>query len=224
MLARLLFLGAVLGIGALSARLPDWYERELEDVAFAARLVQDKGAIQALVGDKLEGSVVFVELQVRPLYGSKVKLGREEFLVRARNTNDTSRAQSPHRIAGDKILRMSGKRKIKPSVEVVSDPRDSRVWGGAPGTGTEPERIESPRQVVVVGASREDRRKPEQADTGTDSVAERLQELELPLETEDAAVSGYLYFEIPADISRKQLELSYAGSLGEFLIKFGASD
>lgn len=224
MLARLLFLGTVLVLGALSARLPDWYERELEDVAFAARLVQDKGAIQALVGDKLEGSVVFVELQVRPLYGSKVKLGRDEFLVRARNTNDTSPAQSPHRIAGDKVLHMSGKRKIKPSAKVVSDPRDSRVWGGAPGTGTEPERIESPRQVVVVGASREDRRKPEQTDTGTDSVAKRLQELELPLETEDAAVSGYLYFEIPADISRKQLELSYAGALGEFLIEFGASD
>ena len=224
MFARPLLLAALLAIGALSARLPDWYERELEDAAFAARLVRDQGAIRTLVGDRLQGGVVFVELRVKPLYGSKVTLARDEFLVRARNTNDTSPAQSPHRIAGDKVLRMSGKRKTKAAVKVISDPSEARVWGGAPGTGTDPKRVESPTPAVVVAVSREDRRKPEQVDAETESVADRLQELELPLETVDAPVTGYLYFEIPADIGRKQLELSYAGRLGEFLIKFGESD
>ena len=151
-------------------------------------------------------------------------MARDEFLVRARNTNDMSPAQSPHRIAGEQVLRMSGKRKTKASVKVISDPSEARVWGGAPGTGTSPKRVESPTPAVVVDVSRENRRKPEQADAGTRSVAERLQDLELPLETVDAPVAGYLYFEIPADIGRKQLELSYAGQLGEFLIKFGDSD
>ena len=224
MFARPLFLAALLGIGALSARLPDWYERELDDAAFAARLVRERDAIQTLVGDRLEGSVVLVELRVKPLYGSKVTLARDEFLVRARNTNDMSPAQSPHRIAGEQVLRMSGKRKTKASVKVISDPSEARVWGGAPGTGTSPKRVESPTPTVVVDVSRENRRKPEQADAGTRSVAERLQDLELPLETVDAPVAGYLYFEIPADIGRKQLELSYAGQLGEFLIKFGDFD
>lgn len=224
MFAHPLVLAALVGIGALSARLPDWYERELEDAAFAARLVREQGAIRALVGDKLEGSVILVELRMRPLYGSKVTLARDEFLVRARNTNDTSPAQSPHRIAGEKLLRMSGKRKTKAAVKVISDPSEARVRGGAPGTGTSPKRVESPTPTVVVDVSREDRRKPEQADADTQSVAERLQDLELPLETVDAPVTGYLYFEIPADIGRKQLELSYAGHLGEFLIKFGDSD
>lgn len=224
MYARPLFLAALLGIGALSARLPDWYERELDDAAFAARLVREQDAIQTLVGDRLEGSVILVELRVKPLYGSKVTLARDEFLVRARNTNDTSTAQSPHRIAGEKVLRMGGKRKTKAAVRVISDPSEARVWGGAPGTGTSPKRVESPTPTVVVDVSREDRRKPEQADADTQSVAERLQDLEIPLETVDAPVTGYLYFEIPADIGRKQLELSYAGQLGEFLIKFGDSD
>ena len=224
MFARPLFLAALLAIGALSARLPDWYERELDDAAFAARLVLDQGAIQTLVGDGLQGSVVLVELRVKPLYGSRVTLARDEFLLRARNTNDMSEAQSPHRIAGAKVLRMSGKRKTKARVKVISDPSGARVWGGAPGTGTNPKRVESPTPAVVVDISREGRRQLEQADADTESVAERLQELELPLETVDAPVTGYLYFEIPADIGRKQLELSYAGQLGEFLIQFADSD
>jgi hypothetical protein len=42
----------------------------------------------------------------------------------------------------------------------------------------------------------------------------------LPLETADEPVSGYLFFEIPSKVKRKHLELSYDGSLGEFLIEF----
>ena len=57
MFARPLFLAALLAIGALSARLPDWYERELDDAAFAARLVRERDAIQTLVGDRLEGQL-----------------------------------------------------------------------------------------------------------------------------------------------------------------------
>ena len=52
------------------------------------------------------------------------------------------------------------------------------------------------------------------------SVLARLRARELPLETKDTPVSGYLYFEIPAKIKRKHLELSYDGTLGELLIEF----
>ena len=220
MLARSLFLGALLAIVASSARLPDWYERELEDAAFSARLVRDPSAIQALVGDRFEGDVILVEVRVRPLYGSKVTLRRDDFLIRARNTNETSPAQSPQRIAGSEVLAFGTERSTTSSGGIFGDPTNAPVWGGAPGTGTRPRRIDGPGSIAGREIATEERRTAEQIDAGTGTAVERLQSLELPLRTEDSPVSGYLYFEMPAKIKRKHLELSYDGVLGEFLIEF----
>lgn len=220
MVVRSLFLGVLLAIVALSARLPDWYERELEDAAFSARLVRDPSAIQALVGEGFEGEVILVEVRVRPLYGSKVTLRRDDFLIRARNTNETSPAQSPQRIAGSEVLAFGTERSTKSSGAIFGDPTNAPVWGGAPGTGTRPRRIDGPGSIAGREIATEERRTAEQIDAGTGTVVERLQALELPLRTEDASVSGYLYFEMPAKIKRKHLELSYDGVLGEFLIEF----
>ena len=220
MLARSLFLGVLLAIVASSARLPDWYERELEDAAFSARLVRDPSAIQALVGDSFEGDVILVEVRVRPLYGSKVTLRRDDFLIRARNTNETSPAQSPQRIAGSEVLAFGTDRSTTSSGGIFGDPTNAPVWGGAPGTGTRPRRIDGPGSIAGREIATEERRTAEQIDAGTGTAVERLQSLELPLRTEDSPVSGYLYFEMPAKIKRKHLELSYDGVLGEFLIEF----
>lgn len=220
MLARSVFLGVLLAIVASSARLPDWYERELEDAAFSARLVRDPSAIQALVGDSFEGDVILVEVRVRPLYGSKVTLRRDDFLIRARNTNETSPAQSPQRIAGSEVLAFGAERKTTSSGGIFGDPTNAPVWGGAPGTGTRPRRIDGPGSIAGREIATEERRTAEQIDAGTGTAVERLQSLELPLRTEDSPVSGYLYFEMPAKIKRKHLELSYDGVLGEFLIEF----
>lgn len=220
MLARSLLLGVLLAFVASSARLPDWYERELADAAFSARLVRDPGEIQALVGDSFEGDVILVEVKVRPLYGSNVTLRRDDFLVRARNTNETSPAQSPQRIAGSEVLAFGSERKSTSSGGIFGDPTNAPVWGGAPGTGTRPRRIEGPSSIAGREIGTEEHRTAEQIDAGTGTAVERLQSLELPLRAEDSPVSGYLYFEIPAKIKRKHLELSYDGVLGEFLIEF----
>lgn len=218
--ARLLLLGALLVFIASAARLPDWYERELADAAFSARLVRDASEIQLLAGEAFDGEVILVEVRVRPLYGSKVTLHRDDFLIRARNTNETSPAQSPQRIAGSEVLAFGSERKNTSSGGIFGDPTNAPVWGGAPGTGTRPRRIDGPGSIAGREIATEERRTAEQIDAGTGSVVDRLQALELPLQTEDTPVSGYLYFEIPAKIKRKHLELSYDGVLGEFLIEF----
>ena len=66
----------------------------------------------------------------------------------------------------------------------------------------------------------EERQTIEQRQRSEDTVLDRLYAIELPLETADEPVSGYLFFEIPAKIKRKHLELSYDGTLGEFIIEF----
>jgi hypothetical protein len=219
MTARILLPCLLWAAGVSAAKLPEWYARSLEDAEFQARLVRDVGEIERVTGDRFAGDVILVEIKVRPLYGSAVTLQRQDFLLRSRSNNDTSHAQSPDRIAGSAVLELGGKRTTS-SPSVFADDTNSPVWGGAPGTGTRPRRLGTPANTVGSGVAREQQQRLEPRTQGEDPVLERLHAIELPLETADNPVAGYLYFEIPAKNKRKHLELSYDGALGEFLIEF----
>lgn len=210
----LFFSGALFG-----ARLPEWYARSLPDAEFQARLVREASEIEAIAGDSFEGDVVLVEIKVRPLYGARLELRREDFLLRARNNNDTSPAQTPDRIAGSAVLEL-GKERSTSSGGLFADNPNSGVWGGAPGTGTRPQRIPGPPDLGGGAIQQEERRTVDQRSQGGNSVVDRLHDIELPLEAAEEPVSGYLYFEIGSKTKRKHLELSYDGSLGEFLVEF----
>ena len=211
--------GVLLFTVALSAaKLPEWYARSLDDAEFQARLVREPAEIERVAGDQFEGDVVLVEIKLRPLYGSSVTLRRDEFLLRARNNNDTSPAQPPDRIAGTAVLELGKKRSN--TGDLFKDSTNRGVWGGAPGTGTRPRRLPGPPDAGGLGLGDETVQTIEQRRHSEDPVLDRLYTIELPLETADEPVSGYLYFEIPVKTKRKHLELSYDGSLGEFLIEF----
>lgn len=218
MMVRLLWSVVICAVAMSAANLPDWYNRNLDDAEFHARLVRDAAEIERIAGDGFDGDVVLVEFKVRPLYGARLELRREEFLLRARNNNDTSPAQTPDRIAGAAVLELGRER--SQSGGLFKDSTNSGVWGGAPGTGTRPRRIEGPPDVGGLGVAGEERQTIEQRQRSEDPVLDRLYAIELPLETADEQVSGYLFFEIPSKVKRKHLELSYDGTLGEFLIEF----
>lgn len=211
--------GLLLMSSALGAPLPDWYDRALPDAEFEARLVRDVGEIEGLAGDRFEGEVILVEFRVRPLFGSKVALKRDDFMIRARNNNDTSPAVTPDRIAGSAVLELGAKR-TNSGGSVFADDPNAPIWGGIPGTGGRPRRLGGPPSVLGGGASGEEQQTVEQRRRSDNPVLDRLQAMELPLEAHEQPVSGYLYFEIPAKIKRKHLELSYDGPLGEFLVEF----
>ncbi len=224
-MVRVIFLFGTLLAGALAvASQPDWYSRELPDAEIRARLVRDTTEIRKVTGASLEGEVVLVELRVRPLYGSQLEFQREEFLLRARNNNDTSPAVSPGRIAGSAVLDLTAKRTSSSGTVFAENP-DAPIWGGVPGTGQRPRRLGMPPRMAGAGSATQEKRSVEQLDQqGEDTVVDRLRKLELPLVAHDDPVGGYLYFEIPSRTRRKYLELSYDGSLGEFLIEFRRSD
>lgn len=220
---RFLAAGSLLVSAALGAPLPDWYQREVPDAEFQARLVRDLSEIQSLAGDRFEGEVILVELRVRPLYGARVSLERADFLVRARNNNETSTAVTPDRIAGSAVLALGADRKKSGGSVFAEDP-NAPIWTGVPGTGGRPRRLGGPPGAFGGGSSGEDRQTVEQRRHSDDPVLDRLYAMELPLEVQEQPVSGYLYFEIPAKIKRKHLELSYDGPLGQFLIEFKRTD
>lgn len=217
--SRILLLAAACCGAMAGARLPEWYTRQLPDAEFRARIVRELGEIERIAGDRFDGQVILVEVEVRPLYGSQLQLRRDDFLVRARNDNDTSLAQSPDRIAGGAVLEL-GKKTSSSAGGVFADNTSGGVWGGAPGTGGRPRRLPGPPNVGGGGARTEERRTARLGAAEDGSVAGRLAALELPLRVSGQPASGYLYFEIQAKTKRKHLELSYDGELGSFLIEF----
>ena len=216
---RIAVIGPLLAVALSAADLPDWYTRVLPDAEFQARLVQETTEIEGVAGDSFGGDVILVEVRVRPLYGSVLALSRDEFMLRARNNNDTSPARSPDRIAGSAVLDL-GTEKSHTTPGLLAEDPNSPIWGGLPGTGTRPRRLPGPPSVAGGGTSNERRQTVDQRNVGSGTAADRLLAVELPLELEDSAASGYLYFEVPAKVKRKHLELSYDGVLGEFLIEF----
>ncbi len=217
---------ALLAVPLFGGGLPEWYSRELPDAEIRARLVREAAEIDQVTGDSLGAEIVLVELRVRPLYGSRVEFERGDFLLRARNNNDTSPAVSPDRVAGAAVLDLATKRTAS-SGTVFADNPNAPIWGGVPGTGQRPRRLGMPPNMAGGGTASEEERSVEQRDDrgdGEATVVDRLRDIELPLVTEDEPVGGYLYFEIPAKTKRKHLELSYDGTLGEFLIEFKRPD
>lgn len=210
---------AIAALCAFGAKLPDWYTRSLPDAVFEVRLIQSIEEIQGVAGDRLDGEVTLVEVRVRPLYGASLSLSRDDFLLRARNTNDTSPARTPDRVAGGGVLDLAAKT-TNSSPGLFADESAGPVWGGLPGTGTRPRRLGGPPAGVGGGATREEVRTVEGRHQGSGTAAERLQAAELPLEMSDDPAGGYLYFEIPTKVKRKHLELSYDGGLGEFRVEF----
>ncbi len=211
-----LFLAAAAAC-ALAANLPEWYVRKLDDVEFEARIVQDTQRIESIAGDSLDGDYILVEMKVRPLYGARVVLQRNDFLLRSRRDNDSSEAQSPERIAGDAVLALGVSE--RGGGNVFRDAVNAPIYGGAPGTNSRPRRLENEASGIGGVRSGETTVEIAQRRGGGATLAGRLARLELPLETADDA-GGYLYFQIPAKVKRKHLELSYAGEFGEFLIAF----
>lgn len=195
-----------------------WRTEKLPDAEFRARLVLDRAEIMQIVGSDLDMDYILVEMEVRPLYNSKVNLRRDDFVLRSRRDNERSSADSPDRIAGESVL-IVGEGRARTGSGIFGQ-ETGTVIGGAPGTGTQPRRVpgrggslgnapSSERTVRVTGDKRE-----------ATSLLDRLSELEIPLGETQTAVRGYLYFPVSAKQKQKHLELSYDGNVGEFMMPF----
>lgn len=217
-----MILAFVLIGAAAGAEAPDWQKVELKDVAFEIRLVQDVDEIERLLGDRLDEEFTLVEVRLRALYGTKVKLDREAFTLRSFRGNLRSTAQSPDRIAGSNVLTLQ---QGKAGGGVFSESTSGIPVGGMPGQTGPPRRVGSQMPTSVGGVAgatpssvgkEPQRTKPEQ----DLSLHGRLERLELPLDAGDADVTGYLYFQVDPKQNRKHISLSYDGGYGEFRVSF----
>jgi hypothetical protein len=221
MMHRMVLAFVVIGAAA-AADAPEWEKADLKDVAFEFRLVQDMDEIERLLGDRLDEDFTLVEVRLRALYGTKVKLDRAAFTLRSFQGNLRSAAQSPDRIAGPNVLTLQ---EGKAGGGIFSQSRSGIPVGGTPGTTGPPRRVGSQIPTTVggpVGSSSPSSVETGQAPTPEQdlSLHERLERLELPLDAGDADVSGYLYFQVDPKQNRKHISLSYDGRYGEFRVSF----
>ena len=219
MIHRMMLASLLIGAAA-AAEAPDWRKADLKDVAFEFRLVQDVGEIERLLGDRLD-EFTLVEVRLRALYGTKVKLDRESFVLRSFQGNVHSAAQSPDRIAGANGLSLQ---QGKAGGGLFSDPRAGIPVGGMPGSTGPPRRVgdQGPTSVGSSGATPASAGATPQPTTSDQdqSLHGRLERLELPLDAGDADVSGYLYFQVDPKQKRRHVSLSYDGQYGEFRVSF----
>lgn len=220
MRSRHLILSMFLAVAAYpAAGQTEWVTSRLQDVEFKVRLIQEPEQIQAIVGDELDREFMLVELDVKPLYGSKIHFDRNEFLLRTRADNDHSNAQSPSRIAGAGVFSMEQKR--TGGGGVFGQSNDPLIIGGAPGTGSRPHRIDRVPNTVgsgTGGTSEISVRKTESE--APETLQDALERLELPLAETDEDLHGYLYFQLDPKNKLKHIVFYYDGDYGEFQVKF----
>lgn len=202
-----------------AAEPPEWREAKLKDMEVKVRLVRDLQEISQLLGSDLDGEFILLELNVKPLYGAKIELKRDDFLMRSYRNNDTSVAQSPDRISGGSELVLGKAEKL--TVGIYSQTGVGIPVGGAPGTGTRPRRIGGEETLTGGGAQTKETREVSQRDSeGGNDLLSRLQSRELPVGEVDDIVHGYLYFQLSPKEKPKHLTLNYESELGEFQIHF----
>lgn len=198
---------------------PQWFEAKLKDMEVKARLVRDQQEIAQLLGSDLDGEFILIELNVKPLYGAKIELKRDDFMMRSYRNNDTSVAQSPDRISGGSEL-VLGKAETL-TVGIYSQTGVGIPVGGAPGTGTRPRRIGGEETLSGGGAkSKETSEISQREREGEGDLLSRLQSRELPIGMVDDIVQGYLYFQLSPKDKPKHLTLNYESEVGEFQIHF----
>ena len=192
-----------------AADRPVWRSAELNDAKFNARLVRDRQEMARLLGNDLDGEYILIELDVRPLYNSKVELARDDFVLRSYRNGDRSYAQSPDRIAGEAVL-------------VLSEGR-ARSKGGVftrePGLGTPVGDLRRPGGIGGSAGSQVETRVSAESQAET-TLMGRLKQLELPVGPTRVPVRGYLYFQLEPKHKPKHLVLNYDGSAGKCKIPF----
>ena len=135
----LVALWAAAGLAAADA--PRWRSAILDDAAFQVRLVRDVAEIERLLGNDLDRDFILLEIDVRPLFNSNVKITRDDFRLRSYRNNQNSEAQSPDRIAGAEVLVL---RDGQGGGSGAFAQQETIFLGGPPGTDGSPGGIHGP--------------------------------------------------------------------------------
>ena len=174
-----------------------------------AVLYVEREAIKQLLGSDLDGNFVVVEVRLSPKTAEKLKIFRDDFLLRTDRDGERSKPFAPTQIAGRTALVIN---RTYEGGGIGADSGGPRFGGlGMGGSG--------------VGNSGAVARNETSIDTGGKAPKENpllaaLEEKVLPEKEAAEPVSGLLYFPREPKQKVKQLELTYSGPGSKLLVRF----
>lgn len=188
-------------------------------VKLEATVYLDKVSISKAIGDIMPEGVVVVDVKLIPAVGKKVKVTRDDFLLRSDKDGQKSNPFLPSQIAGSATLTVS----TDYSGGAVMQQRRGPVWGGMgggmpsqlPGSGT-PTIGNSESQGEAVAKVDN----PADGKPGESSLLKALKSKILEEKEIAAPHSGQLYFLLDGKHKVKDLELVYKTVTGRLYIRF----
>jgi hypothetical protein len=207
-------LAVLLGAPVLSAsdeRYPIGRSSD-DQVEISANLLLDKEQIQQAIGPKipgsdLGGSIVVVQVTVRPLGDDPVKIWLDDFTLLSDKDGQRARPFQPSQIAGSGAIVVknaaTGKSSTMVSGPIMGMPTGGPVMGN--GVSATPS-----AEIEVKDA----------ADNSDSPLLVALRQKALPEKSVTEPVTGLLYFEIEGKVKPKNLELFYKTKAGKLGLRF----
>ena len=187
-----------------------------DDVQVKATLYAAKEEVNQLIGSDLGGGIVIVDIKVAPQLGGKLRVNRDDFMLRSDKDGQRSQPFAPSQIAGQGALVISstsGRGMMMgedrgPVWGGIGGGRPRRMGGDGGGIGNAPSEVST---TARVDSGAKDKPNP---------VLEVLKERVLPEKETSEPLSGLLYFPMEGKHKTKDLELHYKGPAGKFSLRF----
>lgn len=188
-----------------------------DKLTIEAKAYLDRAAVTEVVGAELDKGVVVLEVTITPKAGEKIRISRDDFLLRSFKDGQRSGAFHPSQLAGDAVMVISS-RAVGGGAIATED--RGPAWGGmggppgrlpgmSPGVGNTSVQEEAVASVDEQGGKQ-----------GNPTLA-ILNKKVLAEGEIDKPVSGQLYFLLEGKHKPKDLTLDYKGEGGKTAIEFG---
>jgi len=185
---------------------------DVVDISATAYTTKDE-IVQALGSPdaaKLAGSIIVVNVNVRPLSDKPVKLSRDDFMLISNKDGQRAEPFEPSQIAGagTMVVSVAGYGQVNAG--------RGGIWGGMGGPFGYP----GGGGVGTGGGATGAQAKVENKPGNADPLLTVLQKKILPEKSVLDPISGLLYFEIVGKVKPKDLEMRYTSTSGKLLMRF----
>jgi hypothetical protein len=184
-----------------------------DQIEISANLLLDKEQIQQAIGPKiagsdLGGSIVVVQVTVRPLGDDPIKIWLDDFTLLSDKDGQRARPFQPSQIAGSGAIVVKNAATGKSSAMTGVGPIMGMPIGGpVMGNGVSA----TPSAEIEV---------KDAADNSDSPLLVALRDKALPEKTVTEPVTGLLYFQIDGKVKPKNLELFYKTKAGKLGLRF----
>jgi hypothetical protein len=179
----------------------------------------DRQSVLKTIGRDPGMDLIIVDVKLAPRGENKLAVNLDDFTLISRKDGQRSQPLAPAQIAGKGAL-VVAQGGTGGGGGMFSGSRGP-IWGGAPGTGTRPQRVGGDGESGIVGGPTETKAAITAGDKEKDNpLLAVLKEKALPQVETNQPVSGLLYFYLEGKHKLKDLELMYKSPAGRLILDF----